>query len=68
MRKLACLALTLTLVMVLAVVNSEVVYAAAPECPIHDLSGYFTGKTKVVDGKLLYLYSCPSGDYYWVVQ
>jgi nitrite reductase/ring-hydroxylating ferredoxin subunit len=41
------------------------------ECPIHGNSGaYFTGKTKTVDGVLLYEYRCPGGGghTFWAAQ
>lgn len=36
------------------------------KCPSCDMTMYFTGKVKSEYGKMLYLYSCPSGHYYWV--
>ena len=45
-----------------------VAVAADVTCPIDDFAMYFTGKTKVVSGKMLLQYRCPSGHITWVVQ
>lgn len=38
------------------------------ECPVHDTDMYFTGRSKVKNGHMFYLYRCPLGDSYWVRQ
>lgn len=44
------------------VVASLVLAAGKVTCPIHDNSTpYFTGKSKSVDGHLMYLYHCVQG-------
>jgi len=43
-------------------------YAASVNCPIDQMSMYFTGKTTTEMGKLLYEYKCPNGHTNWVVQ
>jgi len=42
--------------------------AATVRCPIHNHVGTFTGKAQIVDGKILYEYSCPRGHMFWVVK
>ena len=52
----------------LALVLGVVAFACASSvpCPIHDgMTGVFTGKTRSVDGHLLYEYHCPRGHDFW---
>jgi hypothetical protein len=51
-----------------ALAFAGVAVASSVSCPIDDMSMYFTGKTRTVDGKLLYQYKCPRGHTTWVVQ
>lgn len=56
------------LVIGVVVATAFAVYAAFVNCPIDNMSMYFTGKTTTEMGKLLYQYKCPNGHVTWVVQ
>jgi len=54
----------IAVILLLLVVIVTIAYAAL-KCPICGLSMYWTGKTDVEWGKLMYQYRCPAGHVYW---
>ena len=56
------------LFIVAALGMAAAVYAAIVNCPIDNMSMWFTGRTTTEMGKLLYEYKCPNGHTTWVVQ
>lgn len=52
----------------LSIVLTGIMYMNGVECPLDNMSMYFTGKTRTEMGKMLYEYKCPSGHVTWVVQ
>jgi hypothetical protein len=53
--------------------QNQAAYSSQPSravyhCQIDDGRLWFDGRTRVEGGKLLYLYRCPQGHFYWIVR
>jgi hypothetical protein len=60
MQHLKKLSILLALVTAVLAANVDV------KCPVDDMDSYFTGRTWVVSGRLMYQYRCPQQHEFWV--
>ena len=68
-----CVTLLVSLLMGMSNASAEIGHnhiteLSIQQCPVCNMSGYFTGTTKVDWGQLFYLYECPNGHRWWSKQ
>lgn len=63
MRRPALLTVVIFVVMTLLATTALALCPLNVQCPAHDVSCYFTGRTQLIGGHLFGVYHCPAGNH-----